>query len=224
MEWNRKPETTLILGKERTDGRLHLPTVSVWPGFFLEWEKVRVDLRVEKGIYRQMLQLLTVFVLLSLSELVLLIMFFNLHWGLTLLWLLASGLFGTWFIRQQGNTVLRDMRQAVAEDRLPADVMIEGFLVLFAGGLLIVPGIITDIVGISILVRPLRRYYRRWFVDWLKRRFRITTIRFGDGNDIVEGEVVRPGKRTRTNENGTAADDRLPAAPLLSEQEGTRWP
>lgn len=179
--------------------------------------------RIDAGTHGQMLQLLTVFVLLSLSELVLLIMFLNLHWGLTLFWVLMSGLAGVWFIRRQGNNVMAEMRRAVAEDRLPADVMIEAFLVLLAGSLLIAPGIITDVIGVSILVKPFRRHYRRYFVDWLKRRFRITSIRFGDSREIVEGEVVGTGKETRANGKAPEFIDPSDDVQVLPQQESSRW-
>lgn len=137
-------------------------------------------------------RLLTLFILLPLADLVLIIMLLRLHWGLTLLWVLMSGVVGAWYVRRQGTWVLRQVHDSMSENRLPTDMLIEGALVVVAGALLITPGLITDIIGFSILFRPCRSWYRKRFVAWIKSRVNIQTFQMGKTNDgeFLDATVV----------------------------------
>jgi len=74
----------------------------------------------------------------------------------TVLLLLASWPLGSWALRSQGSLAWRRLRLAVAEGRTPAREVIDGALVLIGGVLLIVPGFISDVVGLSMLLPPTR--------------------------------------------------------------------
>ncbi len=143
-------------------------------------------------------RLVTLFILLPLADLVLTIMLLRMHWGLTLLWVLLSGILGAWYVRRQGTRVLRQLHDSMNENRLPTDVLIEGALVVAAGALLIAPGLITDVIGLSILFKPCRSWYRKRFVAWIKSRVQVRTFQMGHGNhpEILDATVVRskPGE------------------------------
>lgn len=72
--------------------------------------------------------------------------------GLTLLWLLAAGVAGGWVIAHGGITALRRVQLAVARGELPAAELFSGLIAAFAGLLLILPGLVTDVVAISLLI------------------------------------------------------------------------
>ena len=141
-------------------------------------------------------RLLLLFILLPLADLVLIVMLLRIHWMLTLLWILVSGLAGAWYVRRQGTAVMQQMRHSLGENRIPTDMLVEGCLVLVAGALLITPGLLTDVIGFSILVPPGRRWYRRRFVDWMKTRVTIQTFQGGfyQASDVVDATVVGPSK------------------------------
>ena len=44
-------------------------------------------------------------------------------------------------------------------------------MIFIAGALLLTPGILTDILGFSLLLAPCRGLYRRWLIRKLKARF-----------------------------------------------------
>ena len=50
---------------------------------------------------------------------------------------------------------------------MPADSLIDGVLILSGGILLLVPGIITDLIGLTLLIPFTRLLYRKW----LKKKF-----------------------------------------------------
>ncbi len=141
-------------------------------------------------------RLFLLFVLLPLADLVLIWMLLQIHVSLTVLWILVSGLVGAWYVRRQGMEVLADIRASVEENRVPTNILVEGGIVILAGGLLITPGILTDLLGFSMLIKPCRRWYRRRFLAWLKKKVSITTYSPGQPaqDDILDGEVVKgPG-------------------------------
>jgi UPF0716 protein FxsA len=87
--------------------------------------------------------------------------------GPTIALVLITGALGAWFARLEGARVIRRWQEAMARQQLPKDGVIDGFLIFIGGVLLITPGIMTDIAGLS-MVMPLTRrviagVVRRWF-------------------------------------------------------------
>jgi UPF0716 protein FxsA len=161
-------------------------------------------------------RLLTLFILLPLADLVLIIMLLKLHWGLTLLWVLLSGAIGVWYVRRQGTWVIRQLHDSMSENRLPTDMLIEGALVVVAGALLITPGLISDLIGFSILFRPCRTWYRKRFVAWIKNRVHFQTFQMGQTSDteILDATVVR----SKTDNSNTDGSDGNPFRRVESNQ------
>jgi UPF0716 protein FxsA len=69
---------------------------------------------------------------------------------------LAAAL-GMIVIRQQGVSMLGRMFGAVSEGRFALGSIVDSYTKIVAGCLLIVPGFLTDALGIALLVPPLRR-------------------------------------------------------------------
>ncbi len=87
--------------------------------------------------------------------------------GPTIALVLLTGALGAWFARLEGARVIRRWQEAMARQQLPKDGVIDGFLIFIGGVMLITPGILTDIAGLSMVVPPTRRVIagivRRWF-------------------------------------------------------------
>jgi len=81
--------------------------------------------------------------------------------------LILVSVVGAWLSKQAGLGVLRRMQAALNAGRVPGAELVDGFLVLLAGGLMITPGFLTDIVAIFLLLPPVRAGVRRE----LRRRF-----------------------------------------------------
>src|SRR5215467_5961613 len=71
----------------------------------------------------------------------------------TLLLLLLDAVVGSWLLKHEGRAAWRRFNEALAERRIPAKEVADGFLVILGGALLIAPGFITDIFGILLLTR-----------------------------------------------------------------------
>ena len=105
-----------------------------------------------------------------------------------LLLLLVSAL-GVLVVRHQGLGAYRRVRQQVREGRLPAADLVNGLLIVVAGVLLILPGFISDVVAILLLLPPTRAFVRAL----LQKHY---AVRVASG----VATVTRPIRRVR-NEN-----------------------
>jgi UPF0716 protein FxsA len=75
----------------------------------------------------------------------------------TLLGLFAVGLVGSALARREGGKVWRGFQASLAEGRPPEHGVVDGMLVLLGGVLLLLPGILSDVLGLALFVPPLRR-------------------------------------------------------------------
>ena len=91
----------------------------------------------------------------------------------TLALLILVSMVGAWLAKQAGLSVLRRMQQTINAGRVPGAELIDGFLVLLAGALMITPGFLTDIVAIFLLLPPVRAGVRRGLRRYFAHRIEI---------------------------------------------------
>lgn len=78
----------------------------------------------------------------------------------------GTALLGAFLLRRQGLSNYRRMQQSMARGEVPAQEMLEGVVILLGAVLLLVPGVITDVLGLLCLLPPLRRVIVAF---WLRR-------------------------------------------------------
>lgn len=111
--------------------------------------------------------------------------------GWTLLALLAGSLLGLLVARREGVRAAQALAAAVAQRRMPTSELTDGLLVAAAGVLLFLPGLVTDLAGLLLLLPPVRALARRRLVRMAERRSpALRTARIVSGSTVVEGDVV----------------------------------
>ena len=144
-------------------------------------------------------RLLLLLIIIPFVELCLLLLLGELtEWYVPILFIIGSGLLGTWLTRTQGLTVYRRIQNELAAGRMPTDSMIDGVMIFVAGVLLVMPGVLSDILGISAMIPPVRAFYRRQLVAWFHRTFKVTTVVAGETvqrTDVVDSYVVEKGNK-----------------------------
>ncbi len=70
---------------------------------------------------------------------------------------LLTAVIGVNLLRQQGLSTLTRANQRLNGGELPAQEILEGVLLAVGGALLLTPGFVTDAIGFSFLIAPLRR-------------------------------------------------------------------
>ncbi len=132
-------------------------------------------------------RLALLFVVVTLLELALLIRVGQIvgFWP-TIGLVIFTGMAGAWLARLEGLRTLFKLRDDLAHGRLPGQAIMDGVAVLLGGALLLTPGIVTDILGFSLLLPQTRRSIQRRVREGLK-----AGVRDGSIHMTVMGEVVR---------------------------------
>ena len=79
----------------------------------------------------------------------------------TLTLVVTTGVVGAWLARLEGLKTLWTLQSELAQGRLPTQSILDGLSILVGGALLLTPGILTDIIGFSLLLPPSRREIQR---------------------------------------------------------------
>jgi UPF0716 protein FxsA len=87
----------------------------------------------------------------------------------TVLLIILSGIAGAWLAKQQGAFVWRSIQRDLAEGRVPDQGLLDGIIVLFAGGMLAAPGFLTDFLGLLLLLPPVRLPIKRLARRYMER-------------------------------------------------------
>jgi UPF0716 protein FxsA len=74
----------------------------------------------------------------------------------TLLGVLVTAVAGSLVLRYQGQALFNEIRGTMARGALPARALADAMMVGIAGVLLLTPGYFTDLLGLTLLVPPVR--------------------------------------------------------------------
>jgi UPF0716 protein FxsA len=77
---------------------------------------------------------------------------------LTLGLLMGAAALGIFVIRREGMSMVSRMVDAASQGRMPVAGILDTYAAIVAGCLLIVPGFISDAIGLLLLVPPIRQY------------------------------------------------------------------
>jgi UPF0716 protein FxsA len=87
--------------------------------------------------------------------------------------LILISVVGAWLAKREGLGVLRRMQRSIDSGRVPGAELVDGFLILLAGALMLTPGFLTDILAILLLLPPVRAVVRRELRRRVARRIGI---------------------------------------------------
>jgi UPF0716 protein FxsA len=141
--------------------------------------------------------LIPLVVLYGAAELLLLLALADFgSWQAVALEVLLSALLGAGVLRYASTHFGRRIIAQLTSGEFPGETVADGAMVFVAGVLLILPGLIGDVVGLLLLVRPIRR----WVVGRLKRRYAAHAGGFGvpfgqrgPSEDPLRDEVILEG-------------------------------
>lgn len=91
----------------------------------------------------------------------------------TLVLLVVISVVGAWLAKREGLGVLRRIQGQLDIGRVPGAELVDAFLILFAGALLLTPGFLTDCLALLLLLPPVRATVRRILRRWFARRIAI---------------------------------------------------
>jgi UPF0716 protein FxsA len=117
-------------------------------------------------------------------------------WPTIMLLIAAAGL-GIVVIRQQGLSMVSRAFAAMNEGKPPIGPVFDSFVVIMAGFFLMIPGLLTDAVGLLLLVPPIRRMAIGWATSGL---FATSTTTGPQAKQDERRHVVIEGTYKRLND------------------------
>lgn len=112
---------------------------------------------------------------------------------------LLTGFFGLQIMRGQGIHFLQDLQQSGMRGQSPSVVMLKGLFQFMGGLLLFVPGVFTDLIGLSFLLPGFRLIWMFLFIRWWARAMK-------KGNVHVYAANWSRGYRPSSPTDSTRAD------------------
>ncbi|MBS1213476.1 MAG: FxsA cytoplasmic rane protein [Proteobacteria bacterium] len=108
----------------------------------------------------------------------------------TVFLLMAAASAGAYLLQTQSWSTWQKVQASVARGELPAAELIEGALIMAGGILLLLPGFLSDIVGLFCLIPYTRRILGRYL---MKSRYGLSEedLRDASGPKVIEGEFKR---------------------------------
>ncbi|HET7654565.1 MAG TPA: FxsA family protein [Acidimicrobiales bacterium] len=138
--------------------------------------------------------LLLVFLVVPFVELYVIIQVAHVIGALdTIALLIIVSAVGAWLVKREGLGVWRRAQRQIGRGGVPGNELVDGVLVLFAGALLLTPGFVSDVLGILLLLPPVRFALRGYARRRLVRRVDVHGFDGFDGFDDPGGRG-RPGR------------------------------
>ena len=99
----------------------------------------------------------------------------------TMLTIVLTGILGAYYARRQGFRIIRRIRQELEEGVLPGNELVNGFMLLIGGALLLTPGFLTDLLGLSSIFPPTREVLKHVVKAYLNSKIKRGEIRVHKG-------------------------------------------
>lgn len=112
-------------------------------------------------------------ILLPIVELILFLTIgkvIGIMWTLGLIFL--SGLVGVYLVKTIGIQAFKELPRQIERGEHPANTVVDGVLLGIGAVLVILPGFLTDIVGLTFLFQPTRILYRPFINKFIQRKIR----------------------------------------------------
>jgi UPF0716 protein FxsA len=122
----------------------------------------------------------------------------------TILIVLGGGVVGAWLAKWQAMRTALRARNRLATGALPAVEMTDGLMIWLAAVLFMIPGLLTDVLGLALLFPPTRGLLRHTVLAHISRRSLLGAKLFGErkphpasatatpprGDQIIDARVI----------------------------------
>ncbi len=104
----------------------------------------------------------------------------------------VTALLGAAVLHSQGVQTLRKISESMASGEPPIQPVFDGFFIAIAGAFMLTPGVITDAVGLLLLVPPVRRAIARWGLGRLMKNANVTVTTYSTAESPSHSEPRHP--------------------------------
>lgn len=82
-----------------------------------------------------------------------------------------TGIAGASFAKSQGVQIINKIRTTMNQGQMPGRELLQGAMILAGGIMLLTPGFLTDLLGLSLLFPLTREFYTDLALEYIRRRF-----------------------------------------------------
>lgn len=90
----------------------------------------------------------------------------------TLLLLIATSMLGVYLLKKRGTQSLKEIQQSIAAGQAPGIAVMEAFMMFIGAVLLIVPGFLSDILGLLMFTSATRGLFKPLIFMWLRKKMK----------------------------------------------------
>ncbi|MFC7684389.1 FxsA family protein [Ureibacillus sp. GCM10028918] len=90
----------------------------------------------------------------------------------TLVLIVLTSVIGILVAKKQGIQSFRNLQTSLSEGNPPGVAIIDTFLIFVGGILLVTPGFLTDLVGLTLIIPFTRKLYKPAIYYWLRKKMK----------------------------------------------------
>jgi UPF0716 protein FxsA len=117
---------------------------------------------------------------------------------------------GIRLVRSQGLSILSQLQNEMSAGQVPRQEATSGLLILLAGILLIVPGLITDVLGVLCLIPITRKLISAYLFIWFQKKIKQGNFKIYTSSGFGGFGHVNPGPNPFDIKSGTQIRDVTP--------------
>ncbi len=105
----------------------------------------------------------------------------------TIALVILVSLVGAYLVKREGLSVLARIRDSFGQLRMPTNELADGAMIFFASALMLTPGFLTDVLGLALLIPPIRAIMRPPVVKFFSKRLDVKAQSFGAPPGATQG-------------------------------------
>ena len=105
----------------------------------------------------------------------------------TIALVILVSLVGAYLVKREGLSVLARIRDSFGQLRMPTNELADGAMIFFASALMLTPGFLTDVLGLALLIPPIRAIMRPPVVKFFSKRLDVKAQSFGVPPGATQG-------------------------------------
>ena len=90
----------------------------------------------------------------------------------TLLFIVLTSALGVYLIKKRGTKSLQKIQTSIAKGQPPGVALIEAFMMFVGAVLLIIPGFLSDIIGLMMFTSFTRNLFKPVIFMWLRKKMK----------------------------------------------------
>lgn len=90
----------------------------------------------------------------------------------TLVVIILTSVLGVYLVKKHGTKSLQNIQKSIAQGQAPGVALIEAFMMFVGAVLLIIPGFLSDIIGLMMLTSFTRKLFKPIIFIWLRKKMK----------------------------------------------------